>query len=785
MKVGILTLFHGNDNWGGVLQGYALKTYLEQNFPNTKADLVRYHSGANIIYTSKFKQALQYSPVEIMVKVFGSFKRRGAIGEKLNIRKKLFEDFRKEYTTNEKIYYDEDISRLADEYDCLICGSDQVWNPNVGRAGYFLCGVDNQCTKASYAASIARDDLSSHEVKMMLPLIEKFDYVSVREKTAKNILEKYNDGTFPVTEVLDPALMLTSEQWKKKFCRYPQNERYALAFFFSESYLYRKEIEKICREKKLTLKFIPYAKGYIESDDLGKAERLFDVGPQEFLELFAGAKYVFTDSFHGAAFSINFNKPFVVFERDKNNKVSKNSRLYDLLDKFDLSSRLIRQLNNLQPLTESPIDYHKVNVLLDQYRKQSHNFLDTVISSVVPKHEEIVKTVGKMDKELCCGCGVCAEECPRGSITMKADQQGFLYPSINTDTCIKCGKCVKICTTQKVGKSTEKAHPDTYVGFNENADIRKNSSSGGLFYQSAKYILEEKHGVVYGAKYNDEFDIVHERAENMNQLQCFMKSKYVQSNMNHIFAAVLKDLKDGRTVLFSGTPCQVSAIRSYVDNKGKYDKLYLIDFICHGVPSPGVWKSYLSYLSHKHSDVQSVDFRDKVHGWHNFFFTVKFKNGRKYSKSHETDPFMRSFLSDRNIRPSCYYCKFKSNNYSSDITLGDAWKIEKDNPEWADDKGVSLFLVRTAKGRELLDKSQNGFTLAQTDYDRWVCYNPSISFPTAKPSGRSRFFEDFSEKGNKEFWSKMQKIPVKKQIRYYSKCALHITGAEKLLRRKK
>ena len=784
MKIGILTLFFGNDNWGGVLQGYALKTYLELNYSGTKVDIINYHPGSNIIYTSRFKQALQYSPVEILSKVVHFKKRRGQKYEKLNARKKLFEQFRKEYTTNDNIYYDDDISKLAEEYDCLICGSDQIWNPNVGKAGFFLCGAEQKCKKISYAASIARNDLSKHEAEIMIPLIRQFDSVSVREKTAKKIIEKYNDGSFPVTEVLDPALMLTSEQWKKILPSKKQVEPYALCFFFSDSLVYRKEIEKICSKKGLKIKFIPYAKGYIKSDDYGEAERLYDVGPVEFIKLFEGAEYIFTDSFHGAAFSINFNKPFIVFERDKNTKVSKNSRLYDLLEKFELSERLIRNLTSLPALTEQKIDYCNVNLMLEKYRKYSQCFLDTALSSAVTKDQKKPETVENIDKEMCCGCGKCAEICPCGSIKMKADSEGFNYPDVDENTCVKCGKCVKFCTTMISDQNDRPVLKNTYVGYNKNAIIQKQSSSGGLFYLTAKYILEEKQGVVYGARFNNDFEVVHSRTESIDELKGFMKSKYVQSSMDSIYSSVLNDLINGRTVLFSGTPCQVSALKSYIGNKENLSRLYLVDFICHGVPSPGVWRSYLSYISKKSKNsIKCIDFRDKVHGWHNYYLTVQFAEGNKYSKSHETDPFMRSFLSDVNIRPSCYHCKFKDESYASDITLGDAWKIEKEISEWSDDTGVSLFVVRSEKGQELFEKVKESFVFSDSDFDKWANYNPSLIYPTVKPSNRHSFFDDFVKNENIVFWKQNKKMPVKKRVRYSVKCVLHCIGMDKILRK--
>lgn len=381
MKIGTLTLFHKNYNWGGVLQGYALKYYLEKQYPDMEVDILQYHSGSNIVYKGRVQQALQYSPIEIFKKVTGRIKnKKQNIPAEFDLsnRKQMFDSFMNAFRTNPRIYNDSNLLSAAKEYDCLITGSDQIWNPNVARPGYFLISVKNECKKVAYAASIARDDLSPHERKVMIPLIERFDYVSVREKTAKDFLSKYTHKE--IKEVLDPALMLTSDEWTEIAAEKSIKDKYVLAFFFSESIEYRKKIEVLCKEQGYKLVFIPFAANkYIASDLRGECERMYDVGPKEFIRLFMDAEFVFTDSFHGSVFAILFKKNFVVFERDKNNKVSKNSRLYDLLDKFNLSSRLVRTFDQFHAVVEEKIDFGEVYELLENYRKESKAFLNEAL----------------------------------------------------------------------------------------------------------------------------------------------------------------------------------------------------------------------------------------------------------------------------------------------------------------------------------------------------------------------------------------------------------------------
>ncbi|MGN1139133.1 MAG: Coenzyme F420 hydrogenase/dehydrogenase, beta subunit C-terminal domain [Ruminococcus sp.] len=322
----------------------------------------------------------------------------------------------------------------------------------------------------------------------------------------------------------------------------------------------------------------------------------------------------------------------------------------------------------------------------------------------------------------------------------------------------------------------------TYLGYNTDDNIRKNSSSGGLFYELAISVLNQS-GVIYGAAFNENFEVNHIRVTDKKQLEKLLCSKYVQSKMNNIYSMVAKDLQEKHKVLFSGTPCQIYGLKTLLGKMNiSTEQLITVDFICHGVPSPKVWKSYLEYLSNN-GEIAGVSFRHKNHGWHDFSFHISYKNGKTKSVSHELDPYMRGFLSDKNIRPSCYRCPFKDKNYLSDITMGDAWKVEKDKPQWADDKGTSLFIVRTEKGQNLINSISESFLSLETDYEKWTAFNPSIVYATDKAEGRSEFFEDFNRLSTTDFWKKYKKVPFKKSVKYKAKQMLKILHLEKLARR--
>lgn len=380
MNIGILTLFHENYNWGGTLQGFALKTYLENTFPDVKVDIIQYHSDTNIVYKNKLQQAMQYDAVDILRRIIKGITNRiiSSDGFDLSGRYALFDEFMSCYRTNPEIYDDTNFESISDKYDVLISGSDQVWNPNVARPGYFFKGVSESCNTVAYAVSIARDSLTKHERNIMVPLIKKIDYISVREKTARLFLQEYIGKDKIVYENIDPAMLISKIEWRA-FCKdIPEHKnKFALAFFFSDSIEYRSKISEICKRKGIDLFYIPMASQYIKNDKLGPGKPLIDVGPREFVSLFRDAEYVFTDSFHGSIFSIIFNKKFNVFERDKHNSVSKNSRLYDLLDKFELSDRMITNVETeqIEDAFDEEIDYQIVNCKIQEYQDSAKKFL--------------------------------------------------------------------------------------------------------------------------------------------------------------------------------------------------------------------------------------------------------------------------------------------------------------------------------------------------------------------------------------------------------------------------
>ena len=280
------------------------------------------------------------------------------------------------------------------------------------------------------------------------------------------------------------------------------------------------------------------------------------------------------------------------------------------------------------------------------------------------------------NKADCCGCTACASICPQDAITMQPDSMGFLYPVVDKDKCVNCGLCEKVCAfNDNYDTSLNLPQPIAYGARHKDMYEVETSRSGAAFIAISDYVLENG-GVVYGAGYTDHFRVVHKRAATKEERNEFKGSKYVQSDLRGVFRQVKKDLKDGLTVLFSGTPCQTAGLNSYIGKRLR-ENLILVDIICHGVPGPYLWRDYLAYLEKKQGDrICWVNFRDKQeYGWTAHHETFKFENGggRKISF---TDLFYQHIM----FRLSCGKCHFANTRRPSDITLGDFWGWERFDP---------------------------------------------------------------------------------------------------------
>lgn len=347
------------------------------------------------------------------------------------------------------------------------------------------------------------------------------------------------------------------------------------------------------------------------------------------------------------------------------------------------------------------------------------------------------------EKKDCCGCGACVQRCPKSCISMREDNEGFLYPEVNKEICIDCGLCEKVCPV--INQSEERKPMAVYAAKHKDERIRLASSSGGVFTAIAESVIDEG-GVVFGARFDKNWSVIHGYTETKEGLAAFRGSKYVQSRIGESYKDTEAFLKTGRKVLFSGTPCQIAGLKRFL--RKEYDNLLTVDFICHGVPSPGVWREYLkeetarqcggknSVLSHpkdKLGDVriENISFRDKRLGWKKFSFALTLsttngsgaKNTVLLSEPLNKNIFLRGFLADLYLRPSCHACPAKKFKSGSDVTIGDFWGVQNVMPEIDDNLGCSIVYMnnRNKYINNLKDKIVykivvNGYTQYSLEY---------------------------------------------------------------------
>lgn len=343
----------------------------------------------------------------------------------------------------------------------------------------------------------------------------------------------------------------------------------------------------------------------------------------------------------------------------------------------------------------------------------------------------------------CSGCGACNLSCPVKCIKMEADVEGFLYPYLNTSSCIHCGICTSICPILTSNEQCNTMQlPLTYACINKNIEIREKSSSGGIFTILAEKIID-MNGVVFGAKFSEDFLVVHDYSENREGIAAFRGSKYTQSNIADSFVKVKFFLDLGRMVLFSGTPCQIGGLKSFLIKE--YENLFCIDIICHGVPSPKVWQKYIAYREKiAGSKTQRISFRRKDCGWKLYSISFNFVNETEYIANLQKDLYMQFFLTNLSIRPSCYNCSFKQLKRQADITLADFWGVENVCPEMFDDKGTSLVMLQSAKGFQFFNDVSYRLWFTEVVLHEAIRFNSSAIESVKKPKKRASFFDDIN-----------------------------------------
>lgn len=387
--------------------------------------------------------------------------------------------------------------------------------------------------------------------------------------------------------------------------------------------------------------------------------------------------------------------------------------------------------------------------------------------------------ITQISKELCTGCAACAAICPKQIIEMSEDKEGFFYPTVNMNECIGCNKCVKICPIENNQVQCERYYsPLILAAQSQNVNIRKDSTSGGIFSELAMSVLKDE-GFVVGAVYEDDWSVKHIITDDIHKLEEIRSSKYIQSSMWKAYKEIIKVVSQEKKVFICGTPCQIAGLYNVLGKD--YENLVTADFICAGVNSPKVFRKYIKMLEKKYnSKVIKVKFKNKKYGWHNFSTKIDFENKKVYIKDRYTDKFMRGYLEyNCFLRKACYNCMFLKYPHLADITLGDFWGIENVKKEIDDDLGTSVIMLNSRKG-EVMFKSADNIKSIRCRVKDVVPENRCLIFPNSMHIHREQFFAELDEL---PFEAVLEKnIPSNNLNR---KLKLGINRTKKLIRKRK
>lgn len=352
----------------------------------------------------------------------------------------------------------------------------------------------------------------------------------------------------------------------------------------------------------------------------------------------------------------------------------------------------------------------------------------------------------KIQKSDCCGCYSCITRCPNNCIKMLIDSEGFCYPRVNLDICSGCDLCDQVCPTLMINKKPIWNNQKAYAAINKNDKIRFDSSSGGVFTLFAESIIDQN-GIVFGAAFDENFNVNHIEVKSKENLSQLRGSKYVQSKIGNTYRQAEKYLKQHIPVLFTGTPCQIAGLKRFLLRD--YPNLYCQDIICHGVPSPLIWADYVKTKTIEIKEaIVKISFREKRTSWKNFSLSIMGETSPEYYSNYQNDPYMKGFLNNLYLRPSCYKCYFKTLNRESDLTLADFWGIDEIFPDMNDDKGVSLVIINSNKGEKIWKSVQDSLIKREVSIDQAIKYNSAAITSVPLTQKRSIFFDNY---GNQDF----------------------------------
>lgn len=343
------------------------------------------------------------------------------------------------------------------------------------------------------------------------------------------------------------------------------------------------------------------------------------------------------------------------------------------------------------------------------------------------------------DMSYCTGCSACYNACDIKAIQMKSNEEGFVYPKIDRNRCIHCGKCRKSCPV--INEPQKNKMKKSYAAYSLDESEHKTSSSGAVFAELAKKVIDQK-GYVWGAAFNEQLDVIHICVNDKNELKKLKGTKYIQSYIGNSYLKIKGQLKEGKKVLFSGTPCQIAGLKCFL--RKDYSNLLCVDLICHGVPSPKVYKNYLNEISKQ--KVIRMNFRNKDEGISRCKLEYILDDGKVSQEDYADSVYIKGFLQNLYLRNSCFKCKFKGEERCSDITIGDFWGITEFHKKMDHELGVSAVIIHSSKGQKSFEEIENNIQFIESDVEKIKAWNSCLNQSVAYNENRSKFFEQWGNK---------------------------------------
>jgi len=760
-KIGLLTFWA--KNYGSALQCYALKSEIENNGYNCEVigqcfpGLDKYkHYAKELLSMMKItichpSYLKKYIMMREAIKYSAS-----SLSKESDLRLSLF----CESVLQPRRYSYEHMKKLSSDsnYKCFIAGSDQIWAGNRKMEDIYFLKFAPSEKRIAYAPSFGTESIDDYNKRSFRREIRKFKKLSVREQSGQTIIKELTGMDVP--RVADPTLLKTREEWSEfanpsKF----HDEKYVLVHFLDEpNDIALKCLWKLTRNTGY--KTIGFAYPHSVFENLS-GYQFADGDPRDYVAIIKNAEYILTDSFHTTLFSVIFGKKFFTFARQYRHNDSQQSRITTLLELVGCQERFIVTEGEFSKALAAPL--YSCEDILKQERERAKDYLKKAIGNSEKENKAAFENATKVklaNEENCTGCMACVSVCGQDAIKSVITTKGYEVPQIDQERCINCGRCQIACGT--VGKfkirMSGRPHPKAaYVAYNKTS-IRQKAASGGVFAALATAFLRNG-GVVFGARLsfeNGDPIIEHVPIFQEEDLPLILQSKYVQSDPSLAYRQIKQLLSESKKVLFCGTSCQVEGLYHYLGNLC-YPNLYTVDLICHGVPGRKFFTDYIRMIEKKYgAKVEEFRFRTKDNGEIHYQEAITLSNdrGNKHLTFLSTkSSYYRLFLCEESYREACYNCKYASINKPADITLGDYFELERDDPDLyrrlkaVSVEAVNSVIVHTFEGERLLEMAQSLIVQFPAELSRIQLSHKQLCKPSEFTLERQKVMKIYEKRG--------------------------------------